>query len=1373
MPVPDAYIKKVAIELHGDYELSNVPRETEKAGVSDFIGRQGLTEKFIEFLKTSERGIYLVTGYRGMGKTSFVNHVIGKYKREEEEPLAEKIKPIHLTIAQSNPKEEDILKLLVSSVYHEHINSKEHRPVRILEGMLEVLKITITLFCALFAVVSILWLLSTEKASPLKVSAPTNHVLFVFACLMISLILSAAAKIFLLFFASNHFFPFKDLKILFERCHSAFTENTSSADTSAVKGLSLNVFQAKESLTRQFPIASLKEIEFELQRILKKAKDKGFRFIIIFDELDKVDPAVTASYMYEALGENKRFEDSYQKDLRDRKQAIINIVSGLKNFFTNAHASFIFIAGHEMFDASLADIADRQSSISSIFTYIFNVESFLKEKDIKSNSNNASLSNAIEEYMKCLFIGRSKNETTVFEVVRNFMPDSESELIEEFPKIYFILQNFIAYLVYRSNGSPKKLIKAIHEFISIRSDEFEPEKTIVLLNPNNKNEEKPKRYLFFNYYNQYRIGFITYLYRPFIIHYGRSFKVHSDNIVLSTPYLFDHLLKFHPFAFSLTNLELIPEVLSTNKTPSLKEHLGQIIDYLKRNHVRDTDVELFDFKYYSRTQNELRFISKVFEQESAAFNFTLDEGYLVKLQVRSKIKELRSIYSKFLGSGELASQQIFSIAHLNGILGDLSFFDQEYDDAIVAYSDAIRPINHLKVSTLNMRDFITLIRNKLKLGLSFEKISSYEEALAFYSDSAMDTKRFIQYRLDNAYWLDDFGDKKRADNDANEPPDPPVREGSSSPHAESGWYDDKDRHLKEVFFYSSALNDVLQIVIQAFLAKMVIQEKMGIEGINFSKLNIGLSDFITLANRIGHSCNRNHLIVANAYLLTGKVFYFKNSAAFTEFDEGYPRKSGSTIEPLLRQLHVKFNSSLIAPIHVNHQRYAGWRRQPVISLYFYILGLCEVFKSQNVYPTLHEDICATDSPANISFLIVDFCAGYLTTADERFTGFHYRYIATLLSNIGDCLLSSIWMGGEKYCRTVGPTELLDQPSVDQYMASPDKNRFASLIEVLRQTDRQSFSLVDVLKCYYLSGMYYSKYGRTVSCSYQYRKLLQILRLAIRPEPNQHGSALLTVIKDFIVIPLFDIVCQNSGHDERHMLIKATEHNHIAKVFAYHNISNHPESREVIFLYKYIEIKITKKAVPLNHIVSNNYSFASQYERVMELDLCAKNAQMQMDVEDQEKGIPASSALNCLFSLISIIRILKIYGTDYSLGISFLAYTHFRIAKFLEKEGQNLSEVKIDLEKYLGKGSMTSLDQSYHYRMAKDLYERTVSLHTGGSEYKKAINGMIYLEDDFNDNGYHFGAALDRYLMINEFFRTKMEECKIKIDKLNKEKEDLI
>jgi hypothetical protein len=61
-------------------------------------------------------------------------------------------------------------------------------------------------------------------------------------------------------------------------------------------------------------------------------------------------------------------------------------------------------------------------------------------------------------------------------------------------------------------------------------------------------------------------------------------------------------------------------------------------------------------------------------------------------------------------------------------------------------------------------------------------------------------------------------------------------------------------------------------------------------------------------------------------------------------------------------------------------------------------------------------------------------------------------------------------------------------------------------------------------------------------------------------------------------------------------------------------------------------------------------------------------------------------------------------------------------------------------------------------MARDLYQKAIQLHTAGVEYKRTIAGMIYLEDDFNDNAYHFGAAVERYMFINGVFYLRINDC---------------
>lgn len=1394
LSIPNSFIKNIAIEIKEGYKLTNTPFTTEEnSGADDayFIGRKIHKEKFLKFLNDSDKGIFLVTGERGIGKTSFVNHVLKEYKdnsEKAEKNKTGKIKTIHLTLSQNKPKEIDILWLMVTTVHDKFkIFLGEgwlRNSTKIIRAFKQAFKISLffSVFCCAFLLL-IIWRAdqkwsvlynSAQKWLTGELTAQSNNIyfnnwseLFTYkllfgssAMFFISLVLFLLTKVKEVNQKKKNT-PQNRIERLKERCNALLTEESGGEDEVSIQGIS-GLFGQKEKVTKNYSIASVKEIEYELQEFLKQAEKKfDLKFIFIFDELDKVDPVVTSAYFYEDLDKFQKTENSNPRDFRDRKQAIINTIAALKNFFTTARARFIFIAGNEMFDAALADIADRQASVSSIFTYTFHIESFLKEKNVGKRENNASLSVAIEEYLKwVLFRVKEKEEDILLLIKTKLRPRSEEKDRDvELAKAIITLQNFITYLTYRANGSPKKIIKIIHEFIIVKESRdpwasTNDGKTIFLDREAGNKEDKisTRLFLYFNYSNQYRIGFISYLYRPFLIQYGRNFKLFSDNIIISTPYLFDHLLKFHPFAFSLSHLELVPEVVSSNKTPSLQEHLRNIIDYLGENHIRRTDLGLFDYKFYSRTLNEITYISKLFEEEAAAFNFTLDESYLVKIYIRGKIKELRSIYSKFLGDAkEGGAKQIFSIAHLNGRLGDLHFFDQEYDDAIVAYSDAIRPINNLEIAGMSLREFITLFRNKLKLGLCFERTSSYDEALAFYADCCQDAKRFMMFRL---------GSKK---------------------------IKDREPFQDNMIYETSSLSELLQVVIQGFLATIIVEEKIGMEGITPKKLNLSLANFLHLADQVIEKTDgteKNSPVFGNAFLLMGKLFYFKNASGNIvkeNMPEGgkmaiifnnFPRRWKSRFEYLSNNYINDFTSLA---------ENAFSRKIPTIALYMYLIGICEIIESQEKEATFFNEISQQENKIRFHKSLLAKLEELLVSDDQNFLSYHYKYIANFLSSIGDTLLSMCYEG-DKY-RTLQIHELFDFKAAD----GTNKNdyKFCQAINTAGGN-----KIGEILNCYYLSGIFFLKYGRSVSCSYQFRKILYVLKTVIandNSDPDKRNAVrdkFISLIEETIITPTLEIASQNAGHSDRHMIKKMRkifkEENESGEKsglsnslfsFILNSVSNNPETREIIIVYNYIQLKlgITDK---LKKIISSCNSLGTQYSRLVELEFCAKynyvtifKKLIEEDIKpvniSEEKNRPA--AIEYLFSMLSMLRIQKIYGSDFLIGHSSFAYTHYRIAKFL-KNFKVDKEIRSGVENLVGKGSYVSFDAVYHFQMARDLYKKVKQLHTAGKEYKKVISEMIYLEDDFSDNAYHFGAAINRYLMINRDFDEKIKYCEEQISK---------
>lgn len=1374
--LPDSYIKEVAIKIDSKYEFDNSPHNFSEPESKIFLGRTNNTNKLVEFLN-NKTGVYLVTGYRGMGKTSFVNRAVGKYKE-----LADKKKkniPIPINLTQSELKEIDILKLMVSSVYdkckdlNKEDRKKEKKRILLLFMFYTTVFVMALILIFLFRGKEFNEFLQNGQIIKYVGKLPGFDIIkWITYGLTITLIIIGIVKFIIAFFCTN---PQKDnflrLKKLVNRCYSNVTKEKSSQTEAFLEALNTRISGPHEKETQYYPLATAKEIEHEFSEFLEK-ESKFTKFIFIFDELDKMEPAVVTTSYYEDLESFDKSKDdkSYLHQLRNRKQAVLNTIAGLKNFLTTAKSNFIFIAGREMFDASLADIADRQSSISSIFNYVFYLDSLLKEHIGEKKS--ASLSIIIESYLeRILFPGLpADNNLSLFKLISNRGKDLEAressdvkkEIIRyETAKVVITLQNFIVYLTYRSNGSPKKLIRAIHEFVSINNHSD----NAILFSTSDEPNTGKRKYLYFNYNDQYRIGFINYLYKPFLVIHGRSLKENSDSIVVATPYLFDHLLKFHPFAFSLTNMELIPEVMATSKTPSLKEHISTIVNYLSHNHIRETEIGLFDYKFYSRTLNELSFISKTFEDEGAAFNFTLDESYLVKLHVRSKIKELRSIYSKFNEKTDWTTQQVFSISYLNGILGDLHFFDEEYDDAIIAYSDAIKPINSLDMASMSMRDFITLIKNQLKLGLCFEKINSYEESLAFYTDAAQVSKRYINYQLVSGIYLPDLFRQSR------------------------------DSQIKPVTFYNSSLNELLQVVNQAFLAKLIVQEKMGLEGITANKIAISFGGFLKLAKGIEKYCGKNHLIHANFYLMIGNILYFKNENIIQQqlLDPTY--KMPETEYRLFMELEKFTFNSLNA------------RRRPILAIYFYIMGIKEILsskvqngtESENPYKSLVRDLdnFIYDSPKDGRILVrkvFEILDNSVIRRNPQFSKYHYKYLAILLSNIGDCLLSIYTISDRKqnsksseraYTKTsdsaivlnkIEETDMIfDMKSVSKFKKGISKKSF---IQYLKKSENDETGLTDILRYYHLSANYFKRRARNISASFQYRKILYTLRLVLsekihEKDKDDRHSNILDLINHTILHEILIITSQNGDYSDRHSTLKFEEilsagtNNENASWYSTYirnNISSHPEIREAILLYAYIKLKLTGN--PEKKLVNPYNSIGTQFTRLLEIEYFSRTCSYQLT---NAKGYEKRNLIvDYIYSLISELRILHIYGADYLVGYAFIGYIHYQMAQALEKylfnveisEKETILKAIKDISRDLG--SYASFDPVFHYQMAIQNYEKAQQLHASGPEYKIALNKMLYLEDDINDNAAHFGAAMERFLIINDDAQRVITYCKRKM-----------
>lgn len=551
--------------------------------------------------------------------------------------------------------------------------------------------------------------------------------------------------------------------------------------TVSQESTNFNLFTFLSPKTKKRTVADVREIEKTLIDIFEEIDRIKFPFsrpdiIVVFDELDKIE---THTYLYEKPADEKRDAESGGGSLnktpnpsftidgtRERQQALQLLLSNLKYFLSDAKAKFIFIAGREMYDASLADISDRNYFMGSIFHKVINVNSFLSDNTDKRPSD---ITGMIERYV-CQFLIHPDYIEHIKHKEKKHNPNVEKENLDYYTLAYFnsyliasfreldeknenatvaaqilarqkrekiltLMQRFIIYLTHASNGAPKKVTNYFENFVQFRTiDSKTPENKhyiLYTLKYPKRIRQEENAYLVFNYNKQYELGLINYITLPIILTISNHIKNFGDKLLVSATFLCDHLLKFHRDGFSWRNVEYIPEILEINRTPELRAFISNILDFLLQTHLQTILSGLYSFRFNQRLSNEISFLSKVSEEASASFNFTLDESLAIKHYYHSLLYRLEERYRKITSN---RTEFIHSIAMVHAVLGDLYFYDEEYNDAILEYMDSIQYLRYSGFSDENFSLLLILVRNMLKLGLSFEKRKTYNSAFETYKE---------------------------------------------------------------------------------------------------------------------------------------------------------------------------------------------------------------------------------------------------------------------------------------------------------------------------------------------------------------------------------------------------------------------------------------------------------------------------------------------------------------------------------------------------------------------------------------------------------------------------------------------------------------
>ncbi|MBO7636539.1 MAG: ATP-binding protein [Paludibacteraceae bacterium] len=713
----------------------------------------------------------------------------------------------------------------------------------------------------------------------------------------------------------------------------ATTEEVSGATSVAEKNvLSVSFFNRQRHKIR--PIADIREIETELAEIINQINSDGCpnnyraHFIVVFDEMDKIDPAIMEQHN---VNEMPEFTDSVKgfpdgMDSRERRRNVLKLLANIKLFVSTAKAKFIFISGRELYDAYLADLSDRDFAISSIFSGVINVDSFLTpeggQTDVRSMSEWYIANQLIpftwlkeKEIMNAE--GRMKGqsemnkEKAVLKQERpslrwyyEYLVDECKNDPQEATYVIGFLHIFAAYLTHISNGSPKKIFLYFDKYIRLAKDclPMNDWKDECIVGQEIRSDKR-QRVLFFEPIQQKTINFVYYLSNPIMGTITNDMSNYGDRFLVSLSFIIDHIYKYHSRSFSWRNLEQIPDLLKTSKAPELRDEMTSIMEYLTQVHISPILIGLNEYKFHKSIAEEISVMSRMSDEASAIFNFTLDESLSVIQYNTRLLNYYKKLDKESSQDNNTQKEQKYMplIARIHSNLGDLHFWDEDYYSATLEYRAAIET---LPDSNEDESGFLTRVRCMLKLGLAYELRKLYPNAYQTYCRliNLLISKRWVH---EEEFGLSVMDARIKGWQEKRQvmiyPPTPeyswyedanfahqfkhPLFEGNYNLPENTSFSANFDgiistfaRDLtvqKSQTINTLTLFEEIRYLYQSILAKLSILEKMGMSGITQTNIDVAEGEFRTIHKSVNF--REKFIIAADFFRKLAEILYYKNN----------------------------------------------------------------------------------------------------------------------------------------------------------------------------------------------------------------------------------------------------------------------------------------------------------------------------------------------------------------------------------------------------------------------------------------------------------------------------------------------------------------
>lgn len=740
------------------------------------------------------------------------------------------------------------------------------------------------------------------------------------------------------YFISVPFNSLQRLDVLSERIASTVNVETGSHPQYTSSFINLSFGNKGKSMST--PKATVRELEQELLGIINDINgddcppDYRSQFILVFDELDKITKQTRKSAGQEQIEEietSPEFDPSvrgFTEDMayEERKQNVLRLLANMKLFIASVKAKCVFISGHELFDASLADLSDREFAISSIFNGVLNVSSFLsperEQSDVSSMTemylatmllpddylekkvlNNVHDNGVLKEELPSL---RWYNEYLMeIHVQNNTLLQTKDEIrerVEQIRHVMEFLRCFSVYLSHVSNGSPKKISTYFEKYVKVNYDatrQFDWYDEIVVGKPSEKDARK-QCVLFFTPNDQKLINFVHYIASPVMSAITNEVSNYGDKLLVSSSFILDQIYKYHGKGFSWRNLEQMPELLNLNKNPELRDSMSSIVDFLLQTHINLISSGVFQYKFHKQISEEISNLSKTSEEAAAMFNFTLNESETVKRY------NIRLLWHYVNLAKNLNDKNRYNtvLERIHENLGDIYFSEEDYYRAIHEYRSALQCMS---IKELNEVNLLPYLKCSLKVGMSYEYRRTFENAYMVYcgiinkliqfqcfEENKLGLEHIMRltgdWRLKQPMLVDAKAYDKLIEKEDNANYKRQIRTlllenidvtkgfkpeySLDSDKIISGLSSNYTPLKSSIFLKLTAFEDV-KYIYQAIIAKLFVIEKMEVSGITQSSIDAAEAEFITLYRATNFQ--EKFMMAVDFFSKLAGILYYKNN----------------------------------------------------------------------------------------------------------------------------------------------------------------------------------------------------------------------------------------------------------------------------------------------------------------------------------------------------------------------------------------------------------------------------------------------------------------------------------------------------------------